>query len=91
MDARDDLPAGDALGGEVALTQLAVAADIDESAIEDHLAPALEDGLLERLRLAFGAAGLWEELGTDWACLDCELMPWSATGAAIVSSYTRHP
>jgi len=38
---------------------------------------ALETGLLARVRAAFDAAGLWRELETDWACLDCELMPWS--------------
>ena len=32
----------------------------------------------ERVRDAAGEAGLWEELGTDWLCLDCELLPWSA-------------
>jgi polynucleotide kinase-phosphatase len=37
----------------------------------------VESTLLERLRSAFGKAGLWEELHTDWACLDCEVMPWS--------------
>ena len=30
-----------------------------------------------RVRAAIGAAGVWEELKTDWVCLDCELMPWS--------------
>ena len=24
------------------------------------------------------AFGFWQEFNTDWACLDCELMPWSA-------------
>lgn len=38
---------------------------------------ALERGLLERVRQAITRAGLWEELKTDWVCLDCELMPWS--------------
>ena len=38
----------------------------------------LERRLLDRVRTAFGAAGLWEALETSWACLDCELMPWSA-------------
>ena len=37
----------------------------------------LERDLLERVRDAAGAAGLWDELATDWLCLDCELMPWS--------------
>ena len=39
--------------------------------------PALEAQFLERVRAACTAAGLWEELETDWALLDCELMPWS--------------
>jgi protein phosphatase len=36
-----------------------------------------ESELIARLSGAIGKAGLWEELGTDWLCLDCELMPWS--------------
>jgi protein phosphatase len=39
---------------------------------------AIEAELLEIVRLAVGAADLWEELQTDWMILDCELMPWSA-------------
>jgi protein phosphatase len=39
---------------------------------------ALEQPLLARLRTAAEQAGLWDELATDWLCLDCELMPWSA-------------
>jgi protein phosphatase len=38
----------------------------------------LEDTLLARLQRALDASGLWDELETDWALLDCELMPWSA-------------
>ncbi len=38
----------------------------------------LEQALLARLQRALDAAGLWDELKTDWAILDCELMPWSA-------------
>jgi protein phosphatase len=37
----------------------------------------LERQFLERVRAAVGAAGIWEELKTEWVCLDCELMPWS--------------
>jgi len=47
---------------------------------------ALEDGLLARVRVAADAAGLWEELETDWICLDCELMPWSAKAQALIRS-----
>jgi protein phosphatase len=39
--------------------------------------PALEAALLARLGEACQAAGLWERLGSDWVCLDGELMPWS--------------
>jgi protein phosphatase len=43
-----------------------------------------EDELLDRVAAAVGTAGLWEELKTDWACLDCELMPWSAKAKALL-------
>lgn len=45
---------------------------------------ALEAELLARLRAALGAAGTWEELGTDWVCLDAELMPWSAKAQELL-------
>jgi protein phosphatase len=38
----------------------------------------LEREFLDRVRGAADRAGLWDELGTEWLCLDCELMPWSA-------------
>jgi protein phosphatase len=38
----------------------------------------MEGEFLERLRLALTAADFWAEFATDWVCLDCELMPWSA-------------
>lgn len=39
---------------------------------------ALEKELLSRVQMAVSKSGLWEELSTDWLCLDCELMPWSS-------------
>lgn len=39
---------------------------------------SLEREFLDRVRAAVDRVGLWDELGTDWLCLDCELMPWSA-------------
>jgi polynucleotide kinase-phosphatase len=39
--------------------------------------PVLERQFLRRVREALSTSGLWEELETDWAVLDCELMPWS--------------
>lgn len=44
----------------------------------------LETALLSRLRDAISATGLWDELGTDWVCLDAELMPWSAKAQALL-------
>ncbi len=45
---------------------------------------ALEAELLHRVRAALEAAGLWDELQTDWMCLDCELMPWSAKAQELL-------
>jgi protein phosphatase len=39
---------------------------------------ALETEFLLRIQSAVGKSGLWDELATDWLCLDCELMPWSS-------------
>jgi protein phosphatase len=44
----------------------------------------LESELLDRVRKAVGAAGIWESLKTDWVCLDCELMPWSAKAQELL-------
>jgi protein phosphatase len=45
-----------------------------------------ENALLSRLRAAATTAGLWDELETDWVCLDCELMPWSAKARGLLST-----
>ncbi|MDP9352792.1 MAG: polynucleotide kinase-phosphatase, partial [Chloroflexota bacterium] len=45
---------------------------------------ALETEFLARVRAAVGAAGIWEELDTDWVCLDCELLPWSAKAQELL-------
>ena len=39
---------------------------------------ALEREFLGRIQAAVTKSGLWDELATDWLCLDCELMPWSS-------------
>src|SRR5947207_11040332 len=44
----------------------------------------LESEFLEKVRTAVEAAGIWEELKTDWVCLDCELMPWSAKAQELL-------
>jgi polynucleotide kinase-phosphatase len=46
----------------------------------------LERELLDRLRGALSAAGFWQEFQTSWACLDCELMPWSAKAQELLRS-----
>jgi protein phosphatase len=40
--------------------------------------------LLDRLRAAAEAAGLFEELGTSWLLLDAELLPWSAKAGQLL-------
>jgi protein phosphatase len=47
---------------------------------------ALEQALLTRLRSALTTAGFWEEFGSGWVCLDCELMPWSAKAQELLRS-----
>ncbi len=45
---------------------------------------ALETGFLEHVREAVTRASFWDEFQTDWVCLDCELMPWSAKAQALL-------
>lgn len=47
---------------------------------------ATTEGLLARLRGAVDAAGLWDELSTDWLLLDAEIMPWSAKAGALIDA-----
>ncbi len=44
----------------------------------------LECEFLNRIRTALDQTALWEELQTDWICLDCELMPWSAKAQELL-------
>jgi protein phosphatase len=44
----------------------------------------LEAELIERVRLALDKVNFWSQLQTDWVCLDCELMPWSAKAQSLV-------
>jgi len=45
---------------------------------------ALEQALLHRLNTALDKSGFYEQLETDWVCLDTELMPWSAKAQALL-------
>lgn len=44
----------------------------------------MTEALLARLCSALDAAGLWDELATDWLLLDAEIMPWSAKARALI-------
>jgi protein phosphatase len=46
----------------------------------------IEREFLSRVRAAIERAGLFDELDTDWICLDCELMPWSAKAQELITS-----
>lgn len=46
----------------------------------------LEAQMLELVRNALEKSGFWEEFSTDWVCLDCELMPWSAKAQELLKS-----
>ncbi|MET9431078.1 polynucleotide kinase-phosphatase [Streptomyces sp. NPDC003036] len=48
--------------------------------------PSVTEEILGRLRTAVTAAGLWEELDTDWLLLDAELMPWSLKASGLLRS-----
>jgi polynucleotide kinase-phosphatase len=70
--------------GDVALRRFGVPDSAAAGAIYTRTGRAffhdeqIERLLLDRVRSAFDAEGLWDELETDWALLDCELLPWSA-------------
>lgn len=41
-------------------------------------------GALERVRQGIEAAGVWDELQTNWLLLDAEIMPWSAKASSLI-------
>jgi protein phosphatase len=46
----------------------------------------VETELLNIVRSALTSAGFWDEFASDWFCLDCELMPWSAKAQELLIS-----
>ena len=44
----------------------------------------LEQALLAQIRDALTESHFWNELETDWVCLDCELMPWSTKAQSLL-------
>ncbi|MDX6353159.1 MAG: hypothetical protein QOF98_62, partial [Streptomyces sp.] len=45
---------------------------------------AVTEQVLARVRDAVSAAGLWDELATDWLLLDAELLPWSLKASGLL-------
>jgi protein phosphatase len=45
---------------------------------------AVTEQVLARVREAVTAAGLWDELATDWLLLDAELLPWSLKASGLL-------
>ncbi len=46
--------------------------------------PVLEKAFLEAVSKALTDSNFWEKMNTGWACLDCELMPWSAKAQGLL-------
>ncbi len=44
----------------------------------------LETEFLARVNVALSASNFWDKFQTDWVCLDCELMPWSAKAQGLL-------
>jgi protein phosphatase len=44
----------------------------------------LEAEFLQRINRAVCDSDFWSRLNTDWVCLDCELMPWSAKAQGLI-------
>lgn len=44
----------------------------------------VESALITTVANALTETNFWEEMETDWVCLDCELMPWSAKAQELL-------
>jgi protein phosphatase len=42
------------------------------------------DTILEETAQAMETSGLWDELATNWCCLDAEIMPWNAKAQGLL-------
>lgn len=45
---------------------------------------AIAGAFIERIAQALTISDSWSRFNTDWFCLDCELMPWSAKAQALL-------
>ena len=46
----------------------------------------LGDAMLARTHAAITRAGWWQRFESDWFCLDCEIMPWSAKAGDLIKN-----
>ncbi|MES2764272.1 MAG: polynucleotide kinase-phosphatase [Bacteroidota bacterium] len=46
----------------------------------------LEKEFLKKVTDGMETSGLWDVLKTDWICLDCELLPWSAKAQELLKT-----
>lgn len=46
----------------------------------------IEQQSLQRINQALDKSGFYDRLQTEWVCLDCELMPWSAKAQALLQT-----
>jgi len=46
----------------------------------------LESAFIERIHIALERSHFWDRFDTDWACFDCELMPWSAKAQELLKT-----
>ncbi|MFT3826354.1 MAG: polynucleotide kinase-phosphatase [Chitinophagaceae bacterium] len=45
---------------------------------------ATEQAFLQRINIALETTGFYEQFNSEWVCLDCELMPWSAKAQLLL-------
>jgi len=48
--------------------------------------PKIEQDLIQRFGEAIERSGFWSQFQTEWACFDCELMPWSEKAQELLRS-----
>ena len=47
---------------------------------------SIEEGLIGKVRNGLDKSRFWKKFETQWVCLDCELMPWSAKAQELLKS-----
>ena len=54
---------------------------------DDSFHGGFEKQILDRIRSAADQRGFWKKFDTDWFCLDCEIMPWSAKAGELLQTH----